>query len=88
MVKYEIHLFESTTYGSTIAFVGQASMQAVQLPQKSSCGKSLSSFVEVKIVARKIHEPKSFEIKLLCFPLQPIPDFCAKYFSKIGPVST
>src|SRR6476620_5531869 len=33
IVKYEMHLLPSTTYGATIASVGHASMQAVHDPQ-------------------------------------------------------
>src|SRR5208283_3299028 len=87
-VRYEMHLFESTTYGSTIAFVGHASRQAVHVPQKSSIGVSYSrSSVEI-ISPRNTHEPKSFVIRFVCFPLHPIPARSAQTLSITGPVST
>src|SRR4028119_1080131 len=81
--------FESIIRGSTIAFVGQASRQAVQLPQKSCVsGASYSNSMSSKISPRKTQEPHSRVIKLECFPIQPNPARCAHALSIIGAVST
>src|SRR5688572_31910071 len=88
IVAYEMHLVESTTYGSTIASVGQASMQAVQLPQWSVIGSSYSRSRFSRISPRKTQEPNSFVITFECFPIQPTPARIAQGFSITGEVST
>src|SRR3989339_696800 len=88
IVRYEIHLFESSTYGSTIASVGHASMHAVHEPQKSAIGSSYSNSRSTMISPRNIHEPYSFEMTLVCFPSHPTPARTAHALSMTGPVST
>ena len=41
-----------------------------------------------RISDMKNQEPILLLIKFVCFPIQPIPAFCAQYFSIIGEVST
>src|SRR3972149_4979673 len=87
MVKYEIHLFESRTYSFTIALVGQASMQAVHEPQKSSRGSEYSNSQFVIMFAMKNQLPISLLITLVCLPIQPKPLLTAHALSITGPVS-
>ncbi len=76
-------------YSSKIASVGQASIHLVQAPHKSlENGLLYSNSKSTNISAKKNHEPILSLIKLVCLPIQPSPDFCAHFFSKIGDVST
>src|ERR1035437_7772576 len=56
IVKYEMHLLESSWGGARIALGGQASMQRVQVPHLSGAGTSGASSREVSITPRKSHE--------------------------------
>ena len=88
MVKYEIQAFESMILLSIMAFVGQASIQAVQLPQWSVVGASGSISKEQIISAKKKKLPTPLRINKLCLPTQPKPDFSAHYRSITGAEST
>jgi len=89
IVKYEIHLDPSTIFGATIACVGHASTQAVQLPQWSVVtGWSYSNSKSRMISAKKKKEPFCLLIRLAFLATHPRPDFCAQDFSNIGAEST
>ena len=60
IVKYEIHLLESSLYASYIASVGHASIHAVQLPQWSVTSLSYSSSRSNIISAKKKKDPTFF----------------------------
>ena len=47
IVRYEIHLVASNIFGPTKALVGQASMQAEQLPQLLVVGSSIGRGISV-----------------------------------------
>src|SRR6476659_11052303 len=80
---------ESTTYGSTMAFVGHASRHAVHVPQWSSAiGASYSSSTFSRSEPMKTHDPPSRVIKLVCLPIQPSPARSAQALSMNGVVST
>lgn len=87
IVQYEMQRRASTTYGSTIAFVGHASIQAVHVPQWSAIGSSGSRSIVEITTPKKKKLPMSRRKMLLCFPCQPNPDRTAHCFSKTGPVS-
>src|SRR5690606_29954697 len=89
IVKYEIHLLPSTTYGAIMASVGHASIQRLQLPQCSvTVGLSYSNTKSKMSSATKKNEPTFLLIKLVFLPIQPNPDFCAHALSKTGAEST
>ena len=70
------------------AWVGQISIQAVQLPQWFFEDWSMGSGISVKISARKNQDPLELWIKLVFLPIQPSPAFLAKALSKTGAEST
>ncbi len=94
-VRYEMHFFASIcvrpVFGSrVIALVGQASTQRVHVPQERPRG-----FVGVGDKSRSViisesstHEPNSFVIKHVFFPMKPRPACSARDRSRRGPVST
>jgi hypothetical protein len=77
----------SSSYGATIARVGQISMQAVQLPQCVLTGSSAGSGRSVKISPRKNHDPSWRSRRFVCLPIQPRPASRASAFSSTGAVS-
>ena len=88
MVRYEMQRRASSRYGAGNARVGQISMQARQVPQRSPSGASGFKRAVVKIAPRKSQEPNCRETRLVCLPCQPIPAACASGFSMMGAVST
>src|ERR1700686_1238093 len=88
IVRYEMHLLESSWYGARIASVGQASMQRVQVPHRSGAGMSGASSRDVRITPKKNHEPLFLLMMQVFLPIQPTPAYFAKTRSTIGPVST
>ena len=78
----------SSWNGAGKARVGQASRQAVQLPQWSRSAGSGGMFSVVKIAPRKNQFPSSRDRTLVCLPCQPSPAACASGFSITGAVST
>ena len=88
IVWYAMHRSDCITKGSTIAFVGQCTIQISHFPQSDWWGLSgIKSFVS-KIKPKVIQEPFFFVIKLLFLPIQPKPDSSAHAFSRSGEVST
>ena len=71
-----------------MAPVGQAGMQAWQLPQCALAGASAGSGRSVRISPRKKYEPASRAIRLVCLPIQPSPALRASAFSSTGALST
>ncbi len=79
--------------GATSASVGQASMQRVQLPQRSTAGASDTPGIsatasEVTMTPSSSQEPICWLITQVFFPIQPMPARAANARSRIGPVST
>ena len=56
----------SRRYGATIAWVGQTSMQRVQLPQCADAGGSIGSGRSTKSSPRKNQLPPSLSIRQVC----------------------
>lgn len=79
-------------FGSiVIAFVGQASMQRVHVPHESPRGFSIDdddNSRSVIISESNTHEPNSFVIKQVFFPMNPRPACSERERSSRGPVST
>src|SRR5699024_1087888 len=71
-------------YGSTMACVGQISIQALHEPQCAVVGPSNGNSSEVNNSPKTKKEPDFFSINNVCLPVQPIPAFSAKDFSKTG----
>ncbi len=71
-----------------MAPVGQAGMQAEQVPQCAVAGSSTGSGRSVRISPMKKYEPASRAMRLVCLPIQPIPALRASAFSSTGPEST
>ena len=88
MVWYAIHRSDWITKGSTIAFVGQCSIQISHFPQSDWWGLSGTYYFVRIIKPNKSQEPFFLLIKLLFFPIQPRPDSSAHAFSRRGEVST
>ena len=74
--------------GAMMARVGQASRQAVQLPQRSSVGSSIGRGSEMNNSPRKNQLPPSRASRFVCLPIQPSPALRARGFSITGPEST
>ena len=72
MVRYEMQRRASSSKGATMACVGQAGMQAVQLPQCAVAGSSTGSGRSVRISPRKKYEPASLrdQVGVLADPAQ------------------
>ena len=62
MVRYEMQRVASSTAGATIACVGHASRQSVQVPHRSRAGASGSSGRLQMISPRKKNDPSSVAI--------------------------
>ena len=88
MVRYDRQRVASSTHGSRMAAVGQASMHSVQVPHWSNCGASGSSAKLVMISDRKNHEPFSGLMRQVFLPIHPSPACWAYTRSCTGPVST
>src|SRR6266576_2818875 len=88
IVRYEMHLFESSWYGPRKAFVGQASRQRVHVPQRSGDGRSGVSSNDVRITPRNSHDPIFWFRMQVFLPIQPTPAYFAYTRSTKGPVST
>src|SRR6266498_4914027 len=79
MVKYEMQSLESSVYAGpgpregTSASVGQASMQRVQVPQRSGAGVSGSMSSEVSNSPRKNQEPIGSLMRHVFLPIHPSP---------------
>ena len=76
MVRYEMQRRESTCQPSdegTMACVGHASMQRVQVPQRSGGGAPGSRSSDVTISPRKNHDPSGSLIRQVFLPIQPKP---------------
>src|SRR6266436_1780357 len=71
-----------------IAVVGHASMQRVQVPQRSGGGEAGEISSETRSSPRKNHEPISWLIRQVFFPIQPSPARLAYARSSSGAVST
>ena len=71
-----------------MAAVGQAGMQALQLPQCALARVSISSGRSVSTSPKKKYEPAVRLIRLVCLPIQPNPALRASAFSSTGPEST
>src|SRR5690606_28230852 len=85
----EMHLLASICAGATIASVGQASIQRVQVPQKSPAnGASYSNGKSTISVARKKKDPDFLVIRLAFLPIQPKPVSRAQARSSTGALST
>ena len=87
IVRYEIHLVASNIFGPTKALVGQASMQAEQLPQLLVVGSSIGSGISVNSSPRKNQDPALLLISMVFFPIHPMPAFSARARSRIGALS-
>ena len=73
IVWYAMHRSDFITKGSTIAFVGQCSIQISHFPQSDWWGLSgIKSFVRIK-KPKVNQEPFFLLIKLLFLPIQPRP---------------
>ena len=59
------------------ASVGQASRQAVQVPQRSSAGSAGVSSSEVRMTPRKSHEPSCWLMMQVFLAIQPMPAYLA-----------
>jgi hypothetical protein len=57
IVRYEMQRFASSRYGPRMAWVGQISMQRLQLPQCALAGGSIGSGRSVYSSPRKKYEP-------------------------------
>ena len=60
-----------------MACVGHASMQRVQLPQRSAAGVSAGSSSEVRITPRNSHDPIFWWMMQVFLPIHPIPAYLA-----------
>ena len=78
----------STTKGSGMAPVGQASRQALQAPQWGVAGASAGSSRLVSRWPSSSQEPRSRWIRLPCLPIQPRPASSAQALSSRGALST
>src|SRR5579863_3023594 len=95
IVKYEMHSLASSSKRpsgeGTIAAVGQASIQRVQVPQRSGGGASeASGSIEsvVRSSPRKNHDPSCWLMRQVFLPIQPNPACLAIERSSRGAVST
>src|ERR1700676_224620 len=93
-----MHSRASSSPGATIAWVGQAVMQRVQVPQRSGAGKSAvrSSFVksslakssELRITPSNSHDPSCWLMMHVFLPIHPMPAYLASPAPMTGPVQT
>ena len=67
----------SNWWGAMKALVGQASIQRVQVPQRSGAGRSGVSSSEVRITPRKSQEPICWLMMQVFFPIHPTPAYLA-----------
>ena len=67
-----------------MACVGQISMQAVHDPQCFVAGESKGSSSELNSSPNTKKEPAFLWMSRVCLPVQPMPAFSARDFSKIG----
>src|SRR6266436_148690 len=93
IVRYEMQRRASSTYGSTRALVGHASMHRLQFPHKSAAGVSAAPNDGVRssvvtITPRNNHDPRSSLMRQVFFASHPSPAYFAATRSTIGPVST
>ena len=79
-----MHKRASSRYGAMIAPVGQASMQAWQVPQWSVAGGSTSRGRSVYSSPRKNQDPAVRLRRLVCLPIHPRPASRASGFSMTG----
>src|ERR1700724_1147521 len=77
MVRYEMHLLESSSYGPTRAWVGHASIHRVQVPQLSGAGRSGVNSNDVTITPKKSQEPIFWLIRQVFLPSHPTPAYFA-----------
>ena len=73
IVWNEMHLVLSSTYGATIAPVGQDLIHSMQVPQLFLSGMSISRFRLETICPKKVHEPTPGDKILVFFPNHPNP---------------
>jgi len=85
IVMCEMQRRASTTNGSRMAWVGQASMQARQVPHRSVMGLSGSNSTLVTMQDKKKNEPCCGCITRLCLPRHPNPARTAHVLSSTGP---
>src|SRR3989304_2609616 len=88
IVRYDMHLPASRTYGSAMAPVGHASMHAVHDPHISVSGSATSRSRDTIRVPRNTQDPNPRVMTFVCFPIQPTPAREAQTLSITGPVST
>ena len=70
-----------------MAPVGQMSRHARQVPQCGRAAASTGKGRSVNSSPRKNQEPLLASMRLVCFPIQPRPAFCARAFSSTGALS-
>ena len=78
----------SSRFGARIAWVGQISMQRVQVPQCAVAGGSIGSGRSTKISPRKNQLPPSLSIRQVSLPIQPSPALRASARYSTGAEST
>jgi hypothetical protein len=88
IVRYEMQRRASSWYGAVIAPVGQAGMQALQLPQRSFAGVSTGNGRSVNSSPSMKSEPARSLIRFVCLPIQPRPALRASGFYMTGAEST
>ena len=77
----------SSSYGATIAPVGQASMHAVQLPQCAVTGASAAAAGRCRSRPGRSTSRASRVSSSVCLPRQPSPAFAASATSITGALS-
>jgi hypothetical protein len=79
----------SSRYGPRIAWVGQISMQRLQLPQCALAGViDRQRQIGIQLAEKKVRAGAFRLISTVCLPIQPRPALRASAFSSTGAEST